>query len=96
MRISILPTGCLLALRLGLLAVLLGFVWGAPAGAQNVVHHVDPSFDDGVPERDADGVKNGVVVWAAGKVHVLTSYGVGSWFVGNNMVRGILVIQPGA
>jgi hypothetical protein len=59
------------------------------AAAQNVVLHNAAHPGDGVPEHVADGVKNGAVVFAGGKVYVLQSYNT-------NAVVHTTVIQAGA
>ena len=66
-----------------------------PAAAQKVILH-GPCLhsDDGHPERDADGVKNGVSVWKAGPVHVVARrFEVNCWGDDN---YNLLVVQPGA
>ena len=57
--------------------------------AQDAVFHTCVfSWEDGDPKHDSDGVKNGVLVFGAGKTHVI--YRCGPW--GDEQ----LVIEPGA
>ena len=65
-----------------------------PAIAQEVIVHFAFSSDDGDPKKDADGAKNGVVVWKGGAVHVVNgNYGIPPPF---GFSDATLSIQPGA
>jgi len=79
-------TTLLISLWLGWMA--LAGVFVLPAAGQEILVHLAPSFDDGNSKLDADGTRNGVVVWKGGAVHVVTSYHVD----GNYALR----IEPGA
>jgi hypothetical protein len=57
--------------------------------AQKLVVHDALSIDDGNPEKDGDGVKNKVVVWTAGAMHVVN----GDYVVDKGEK---LIIQSGA
>ena len=57
-------------------SLVLGFTPLA-VGQEIIIHEGSPSWEDGNPERDADGDTNGVVVWKGGVVH--NSNGSGGW-----------------
>ena len=78
----------------GRLVILCALIAAAPARGQQAVFHSAIEWDDGNPRYDADGVRNGTVVWASGTVHVIHQYGVGFSFVTGEPHR--LVIQSGA
>ena len=72
-------------------------LWGniQPARGQEVIVHQSFSFEDGNPQKDADGAVNGVVVWKSGAVHVVIGhYDVYPPFP--YIEPRPLIIQPGA
>jgi len=70
------------------------FLWlslSVCAVAQEILVHQAHSVEDGDPKLDADGVKNGVVVWKGGAIHIPLRYGLG-----HPARQETLMIQSGA
>ncbi len=70
-------------------AVVLCLALSPSALAQEFIVHSSAFSEDGNAKYDADGAKNGVVLWKSGTVHVTS----GTYPVGRNHT---LIIEPGA